>query len=62
MSHTQKVICQSCLFSLRHFAALYFRILHSKQRENEQIVNKRESEKCIYKYKVQQVNKSTQTL
>ena len=34
----RNLICQSCLFRLRHFATQYLESLHSKQRENEQIL------------------------
>ena len=35
--HIQKLVFQSCLSSLCHFAAQCLRSLHSKQRENEKV-------------------------
>ena len=37
LSHIQKMICQSCFFRSRHFAARCLRSLHSKKRENEPV-------------------------
>ena len=44
----KKLICQSCLFRLRHFAATYLRSQHSKQRENGQVPAKKRALLAVY--------------
>ena len=37
----KKLICQSCVFTLRHFAAQCFRDFQNTKRENEQVPTKK---------------------
>ena len=44
----EKLICQSCLLRLRHFAAQCSRSLHNKQQEDEQVAAKKRLSLPVY--------------